>query len=376
MTLELNGEYQEALDHVMPRLTDRDSGWAISAAGRLLRRLDRWPEARELLETADLGNLKITDRIGALTTLGQVQETEGDFGPAFESFTAANACRPSRFDPQGFCRSVDRITAFFTRERMRSLPTSECNSERPVFVVGMPRSGTSMIEQIVGRHSRIDPCGERRFIFRLPKMLSRGDAKSHWPEILDSVGSETLGRLANDYLETARIDQETCLRFTDKLPSNFLNLGLIQLLFPRSRVIYCRRDPLDSGLSCFQQDFRSEGMDFARDLAHIGVQQQACWRLMDHWKDNLSLPILVMDYEHVVTDLETGARTLVEFVGLDWEPACLDFHASDRRVKTASYEQVRKPVYTSSVGRWRNYEPWLEPLKIALSKPWDRDIAR
>jgi hypothetical protein len=112
-------------------------------------------------------------------------------------------------------------------------------------------------------------------------------------------------------------------------------------------------------------------MDFARNLAHIGVQQQACWRLMDHWMETLSLPIQAVDYEQLVADPETGARTLVEFLGLDWEPACLDFHLSERIVQTASYEQVRQPVYTSSVGRWRPYEPWLGPLTKALAAPWD-----
>ncbi len=370
MALELNREYEQALHHVLPHVSDEDPGWAISTAGRLLLGLNRSPEARELLEAADVRDMESTDRISILTTLGYVREQAGDYGPAFESFAAANTCLPSRFGPQGFRHSVDRIVTFFTRERLHTLPTSGCDSEMPVFMVGMPRSGTSMIEQILGQHTQVDPCGERRFIFRLPKKLSDGDAETHWPEILDDIDSETLRRLAGEYLETALINRDTCLRFTDKLPANFLNLGLIQLLFPRARVVYCRRDPLDTGLSCFQQNFRSEGMDFTRDLAHIGVQQQACWRLMGHWRENLSLPIHVVDYEHLVENLETDARALIEFMGLDWEPACLDFHLSNRRVKTASYEQVRKPIYTSSVGRWRNYEPWLGPLKMALSAPW------
>lgn len=376
MALELDRDYQHALDHVLPHLSDEDPGWAVSTAGRLLCKLDRSPEARELLEAADVRNMEPTDRVSILTTLGQLREEAGDYDAAFGSFAAANACLPSRFGPREFRHSVDRIVTFFSREHLNSLPTSDCDSEMPVFVVGMPRSGTSMIEQIMGQHTQVDPCGERRFIFRLPKKLSDGDAKSRWPEILDSIDAKTLGQLAGEYLETALVNRDTCLRFTDKLPANFLNLGLIQLLFPRARVVYCRRDPLDTGLSCFQQNFRSEGMDYTRDLAHIGVQQQACWRLMDHWMDTLSLPIHVINYEHLVENPEIGAKALIEFLGLDWEPACLDFHLSNRRVKTASYEQVRKPIYTSSVGRWRQYEPWLGPLKTALAAPWDDQSAR
>jgi len=376
LVLELAGDYQAALDHVWPHLEDRDSGWAISAAGRLLRRLDRNDEAAQLLDAADTGAMKTIDRISALTTLGQVREEAGNYAAAFDSFAAANACLPSRFDAQGFRRSVDRIAAFFTRDRLRTLPDSGSDSDMPVFIVGMPRSGTSMIEQILGRHAGIVPCGERRFIFRLPRQLSGGDAESRWPEVLDSIDATVLRDLADRYLDTAGENIGGCARFTDKLPANFLNLGLIQMLFPRARVVYCRRDPMDSGLSCFQQNFRSEGMDFTRNLAHIGVQQQACWRLMDHWRDSVSLPIMTVDYEQLVTEPESGTRALVEFLDLAWDPNCLDFHASERIVRTASYEQVRKPVYTSSVGRWRPYELWLEPLSAALTAPWGTDNAR
>ncbi|MGI9264014.1 MAG: tetratricopeptide repeat-containing sulfotransferase family protein [Gammaproteobacteria bacterium] len=376
LVLELSGEYQAALDHVWPHLEDRDSGWAISAAGRLLRRLDRTSEAGELLDAADIGSMTTIDRISALTTLGQVREKAGEYDAAFDYFVAANDCLPSRFDAQGFRRSVDRIAAFFTREKMQALADSGCDSERPVFIVGMPRSGTSMIEQILGGHSEIVPCGERRYIFRLPRQLSGGDAESRWPEALGSIDRTVLRDLADGYLETAGLEAAECMRFTDKLPANFLNLGLIQMLFPHAHVVYCRRDPLDTGLSCFQQNFRSEGMDFARNLEHIGVQQQACWRLMDHWIENLSLPIMTIDYERLVSGPEEGARSLVEFLGLDWDSSCLDFHTSERIVRTASYEQVRQPVYTSSVGRWRPYESRLEPLSAALAEPWDSGSAQ
>lgn len=368
--LELIGDYQAALDHVEPCLGDPEPGWAISAAARLLRRLGRSAEARQLLESADLQRMTPADRTSALTTLGQVREDAGDYDAAFRAFTSANQCLPSRFDPAGFVRSVDRIIDFFSADRWPTLLRSGCDSEQPVFIVGMPRSGTSMIEQILGRHGAVVPCGERREIFRLPRELSGGNAEARWPEVLSGISAAKLAELATSYLDTAELAGQECLRFTDKLPANFLNLGLIQMLFPRSRVIYCHRDPMDSGLSCFQQNFRSEGMDFARNMAHIGLQQQACWRLMEHWMATLGLPILRVDYEATVADPENGARKLVEFLGLEWDPACLDFHLSDRIVRTASYEQVRKPVYTSSVGRWRNYEAWLGTLRSALDAPW------
>lgn len=262
------------------------------------------------------------------------------------------------------------MIAFFTRQRLALLPASGCDSELPVFVVGMPRSGTSLVEQILGRHPAIRPCGERRDIYRLPRRLSNGDAERHWPEVLERVDRQTLASIARDYLDGGRAGDADCLRLTDKLPGNYINLGLIQLLFPGARVIYCRRDPMDTGLSCFQQNFRSKGMDFARDLRHIGLRQQACWRLMAHWSEALSLPIHVVDYETLVEDSENVSRGLVDFLGLPWDQACLDFHLSDRLVQTASYEQVRRPIYRSSVGRWKNYARWLAPLKAALEAPW------
>ena len=139
---------------------------------------------------------------------------------------------------------------------------------------------------------------------------------------------------------------------------------------PGARVIWCRRDPMDTGLSCFQQNFRSEGMDFARDLGHIGLYQQGCRRLMEHWQRHLSLPIHAVDYERVIEDPEGQVRALLAFAGLDWHEACLDFHRSGRLVRTASYEQVRRPIYGTSIGRWRHYEPWLGPLAAALATPW------
>jgi hypothetical protein len=323
-----------------------------------------------LLEAADFAAMPVADRTAALTVLGQICEEAGDYRQAFERFSAANACVPSRFDPAGFRRTVDRVIAFFTRERLATLPRSGCDSELPVFIVGMPRSGTSMVEQILGRHSLVRPCGERRDIYRLPRRLSGGDPERLWPEILARTDARTLDDIAREYIETGRGQDRRCRRITDKLPGNYVNLGLIQLLFPHARVVYCRRDPLDTGLSCFQQNFRSKGMEFARDLRHIGLRQQGCWRLMEHWSEVLSLPILTMDYEQTVTDPEGCARRLLDFLGLGWEPACVDFHLSDRLVKTASYEQVQRPIYRSSIGRWRHYETWLGPLREALAAPW------
>lgn len=370
-TLEIQRDFEGALALLQPILSaGSPPAWAAITAGRMLRRLGRHEEALRILETVDPDRCSAEDRATIHATRGDVYDDAGRFGDAFEQFRRANACLPGGFDPAGYRRTIDRLAAFFTAERMGALPRSGLSSDAPIFIVGMPRSGTSLIEQILGSHPRVEAGGERTDIYRMPRGLSGGQVAERWPECLLAVGVETLEELADAYLRSAPGWGRAPARITDKLPANYLNLGLIQLLLPGARVIWCRRDPMDTGLSCFQQNFRSEGMDFARDLAHIGLQQQGCRRLMEHWQRTLSLPIHGVDYEQVIGDPEGQVRQLLAFVGLDWDDACLNFHRSRRVIRTASYEQVRQPLYRSSIGRWRHYEPWLAPLAAALEAPW------
>jgi tetratricopeptide (TPR) repeat protein len=370
-TLEIQRDFDGVLDTLQPLLdSSSPPAWAVITAARMLRRLGRHDQAREMLETFDGDHCAAEDRATLHATLGGILEDNGRFEQAFEQFSRANACLPGRFDPGGYRQTIDRLAAFFTADRMAALPGSGVASDAPVFIVGMPRSGTSLIEQILASHPRIEAGGERTDIYRLPRRLAGGQVASRWPECLAAVEPATLARIAEAYLQAAPGWDRRPARITDKLPANFLNLGLIQALLPGARVIWCRRDPMDTGLSCFQQNFRSEGMDFARDLGHIGLYQQGCRRLMEHWQRHLSLPIHAVDYERVIEDPEGQVRALLAFAGLDWHEACLDFHRSGRLVRTASYEQVRRPIYGTSIGRWRHYEPWLGPLAAALATPW------
>jgi len=369
-TLEIKRDFDGALDQLQPLLTDSPPPWAVVTAARMLRRLDRLDEARTMLEGFDTAACGAEDRATVHATLGEVFDACGEYEAAFRQFSRANACLPNRFDAQGFRGTVERLAAFFTAERLVALPDSGVRSDTPVFIVGMPRSGTSLIEQIIASHPGVEAGGERTDIYRLPRQLSGGDPAARWPECLLGIDAERLTQIAGAYLQAAPGYGRSPARITDKLPANYLNLGLIQMLLPGARVIYCRRDPMDTGLSCFQQNFRSEGMDFARDLGHIGLQQQACLRLMEHWQRQLALPIHVVDYELLVEDPDSHVPALVDFIGLPWDDACLDFHRSARLIRTASYEQVRQPIYASSVGRWRHYAPWLAPLATALEAPW------
>jgi tetratricopeptide (TPR) repeat protein len=368
--MEIQGRAGEALDLLESTGWDHPPGWAVAARCRLLFGLGRGEEAGRLLEATDLASLDPQSRSGALKVLGALREQRGDYRSAFAAFEEANRGLPTRFDPAGFVRSVDRLIGFFSRENLARLPTSDCDSWRPVFIVGMPRSGTSLVEQILGSHPQVHPCGERTDIYRLPRELSAGSPGEKWPACLASTAPAVLAAAARDYLDNDGSEGTGATRITDKLPANFLNLGLVQLMFPNASVVYCRRDPMDTGLSCYQQDFRSPGMDFARDLSHIGLYQQGCRRLMAHWSSVLDIPVHSVDYETLIESPETVVRELLAFLDLPWEPQCLAFHASGRVVRTASHDQVRRPLYRSSVGRWRAFEPWLEPLEHALEAPW------
>jgi tetratricopeptide (TPR) repeat protein len=354
----------------------RPPGWAVVAEARQLVALDRPAEAEARLDDLDPGDTELPVRTAALFLRARILDERGQYDAAFRMLRAANESQPSDFDPEAFRDAVDHLIEFFTPERLARLPRSGCESERPVFVIGMPRSGTTLVEQMIGAHSRVLACGERTDLYRLPRLLSGGRAAQRWPACLADVEPERLSRAAVDYLAAKGEAGADMLRMTDKLPANFLNLGLVQLLFPRARVIYCRRDPMDTGLSCFGQDFRSPGMGFARSLASIGVYQQGCSRLMEHWGRVLDLAMHTVEYEELVASPESGARAMVEFLGLQWEDACLRFHEAGRVVRTASHRQVRRPVYTSSVGRWRHYRQWLGPLREALDAPWREATGR
>ena len=373
--LELQGRGQEVLDLLDSCSWSRPPDWAAVARARQLFRLERTGDAQSRLDDLDLPALDPAARAAAMNLWGQICQQQGDHAQAFRMFQESNRCQPADFDPDSFRDTVDGLIAFFSRERLATLPVSGCDSDRPVFIVGMPRSGTSLVEQMLGAHSRVHACGERLDLYGLPRRLSGGRAAERWPTCLSDVDPGLLSRAADEYLERSAAGMGI-LRITDKLPANFLNLGLVQLLFPRARVIYCQRDPMDTGLSCFEQDFRSPGMGFARDLAHIGLYQQGCLRLMEHWGRVLDLAIHTVRYEELVSEPEGGARALVDFLGLEWEDACLQFHRSNRVVRTASHEQVRRPVYSSSVGRWRTYDEWLGPLRAALDAPWREQTDR
>jgi tetratricopeptide (TPR) repeat protein len=311
-------------------------------------------------------------RIAAGFALGKLLDEASRFDEAFHHYAAANAlvrqnwpANADRFDAEHFTRSVDGLIASNTPQLFAEAAAHGNISELPVFVVGMPRSGTTLVEQICASHSRIFGAGERDAISRIALDLAR--------ERSDPVKLAAATRQRVDaYIATLHRLGHGALRVVDKLPDNVVLVGLIARLFPRARIVCCSRDARDISLSCYFQLFSEGAQYFSYDLADCGRRCRDVQRLAAHWLKLLPWHMIEINYETLVADLEGQSRRLIEFLGLDWEPGCLDFHRAERTVATVSHWQVRQPIYTSSIGRWRHYENHLASLFAALEGTGDR----
>ena len=328
-------------------------------------------------DSADIHQLSATlhdntardqDRISAGFALGSILDRTGRYDEAFQAFAVANervrAVRLAEgrfFDLTALRRHVAWAKSTFTAALFARTTGWGNPSERPVFVVGMPRSGTTLVEQIASRHPRVFGAGERK---NLPALLNTLDAgPSHLsPAKWDRT---TIATVTDTFLkELSNLDSDAA-RVIDKLPDNVQLLGQIAVLYPNARIILCRRDLRDVGLSCFFQYF-GDGTDWSFDLATCAARARQIEELVQHWRSVLPMSVHEVNYEELVGDLEGESRRLIEFLGLDWDPACLDFHKADRLVLTASHWQVRQPLYNSSVGKWRHYKAHLGPLLEGL----------
>ena len=298
--------------------------------------------------------------------LAQLEETLGHFDAAFLAAARGNQLAPKAYDPAVVADRFATLKACFSRERLDALPRAPNTDVRPIFIVGMPRSGTTLVEQILASHPAVAGGGERPDIARLIEdVAAAADDRSPYPDCLAEASPTQIGAFADRYLNMLSAIDRGARRVTDKMPGNFEHVGFISLLLPGARVLDCVRDTLDSCVSCFLQNFRS-GNDFASDLVHLGRHYRQYEGLMEHWQAVRPLPILNVVYEDLVSAPESTVRTMLDFCGLDWNEACLTFHQNKRRVTSASYDQVRRPLYTTSIGRHRRFAAHLGPLRQAL----------
>jgi len=339
---------------------------AISLAlARLASRIGGEREAIERLRrTLGSGTIAPILRCEALFRVAALHDRLGEVDAAFAALREANAMKPSCFDPAEFSRQVDLAIASWSPTRVAAMRRNGSEGRRAAFIVGMPRSGTTLVEQILDSHPRAAGGGELRAIGDLAARIDLGGAP---PLVADPgwIDEAGLPGMAREYLERLRRIDRAAEVVTDKMPLNGLNLGLIWRMLPEARVIVCRRRPLDTCLSCYFHHF-SGGLDFAYDLGHLGAMHRAHDRLLDHWIKVLPLRIIEVRYESLVADPEPEIRRLLAHVGLAFDERCLRFHESGRVALTASHDQVRQPIYRTSVDRSDRYAPHLGELRRAL----------
>lgn len=365
--LEANGQPQEALQVIQPLINRGPHTNSLTMVlARLAPHLGMEQQAITLIQRVLESQAGQQSReIAALhLMLASLLDSQKQYDQAFMHARQGNSMRGLTYDRRKHERFIDELIGVMTRQRLSSLPHARNEDDRSVLIVGMPRSGTTLIEQIVASHPSVHGAGELLGLFRI--WQSNFSQPGHLSETLAALSDQRVNELAQQYLEPLKALNPTALRIIDKMPSNFLYLGLVSLLLPKARIIHCRRDPVDTCLSCFMTDFVSAN-EFACDLGWLGHYYRQYERLMAHWKLVLDLPMLELQYEEVVADLPAQSHRLIEFLGLPWDDRCVQFHKTDRFVATASSSQVRKPLYRSSLKRWEHYRQHLSPLLCELA---------
>jgi tetratricopeptide (TPR) repeat protein len=302
--------------------------------------------------------------------LAKAYDDIGERECGFAQLLQGNAIKRSHteYDEAATLGAMDRLRHIFTAELLTARGGMGDPSAAPVFIVGMPRSGTTLVEQTLASHEAVFGAGER---LELTQAVGRLNAERlgapRFPEAVWTMTNDALHRMGAEYLAALRLLAPDAARITDKMPGNFLFVGLIRLILPNARIIHTMRDPVDTCLSCYSKLFTG-AQSYTYDLAELGRYYRAYRRLMAHWRAVLPADIFLdVEYEALVDDHEAQARRIVAHCGLDWDPACLEFYRTSRPVHTASMVQVRQPIYRSSVGRWRPDPALLQPLLEALA---------
>lgn len=325
------------------------------------------------LHRADLTD---EDRFHLEFALGKAREDRGEYAASFGHYHRGNALRRQGldYDAAEITGQVERIRTLFTREFLAARAGQGCPAPDPIFVVGLPRAGSTLVEQILASHSAVEGTQELPDIIAMVRRLggkARRASESRYPDVLAELSPDDLRALGAEYLERTRVHRKLGRPlFIDKMPNNWTHVGLIQLILPNARIVDARRHPLGCGFSGFKQHF-ARGQGFTYDLTDVGLYYRDYVTLMEHFADVAPGRIHRVIYERMVADPETETRALLDSCGLPFEDACLRFYETDRAVRTASSEQVRRPIFTDAADHWRNYEPWLGPLKAALGPVLD-----
>jgi tetratricopeptide (TPR) repeat protein/predicted SAM-dependent methyltransferase len=308
------------------------------------------------------GALNSDEKSDIYFSLGKCYDDLGKYDQAFLNYEKGHQLEglTHPFDPKQNVNGVNKLISLFGKEFFSKRHEFGSNSEEPIFIVGMPRSGTTLAEQIISSHPSVCGAGELTFLSDRRKTLSLDDIRQ--------FNRQQALSLADDYLVHLHSYSASALHITDKMPQNFFHLGLIRLCFPRARIIHCKRNPLDTCLSIYFQKFTLDH-PYTHDLGNLGGYYAQYLRLMQHWREVLPGSMFEVEYEELVADQVGMTKRLLEFCNLEWDDSCLNFNSSERVVNTASSWQVRQPMYSSSVARWKRYESFLEPLMQFVDVP-------
>jgi tetratricopeptide (TPR) repeat protein len=369
--LKTLGKQQEAIESYRTAAAFRpgfgDAYWSLANL-----KTYRFPEADiEHMRAAEgAAATPLVDRYHLCFALGKALEDRAEYAESFRYYERGNALKKGeiRFRIEPIERNARLQAAVCTREFFASRQGVGSPDRSPIFIVGLPRAGSTLLEQILASHSNVEGTMELADIPRLVQQLQgreSNESQPRYPGILAELGAEQFERFGEKYLADTRIYRAGKPVFIDKMPNNFRHIGLIHLILPNAKIIDARREPMACCFSNFKQLFAS-GQEFTYGIEDIARYYRSYVELMRHWDTVLPGKILRVQHEEVVEDLEGNVRRLLEFCGLDFEPACLEFYKTERSVRTASSEQVRRPIFKEGLDQWRNFEPWLGPLKAAL----------
>ena len=325
-------------------------------------------DIKSLLKNEDL---KIEDYYHLLFALGKAQEDNNQYEESIAAYIKGNTLKSKQvpWDSRKFTRECDELIDFFTEDFLsNNLNTGDLNTD-PIFIVGLPRSGSTLLEQILSSHSLVEGTTELQNIIALSRKIANkknSQSKSEYPSSLAKTDKEEFQKMGAAYIKNT-LDQRVTDKpyFIDKMPNNFVHIGLIHLILPNAKIIDARRNPMDCCFSCYKQLFGS-GQGFTYSQNRIGNYYLDYLRIMEHWDKVLPGKVHRVIYEDMIEDTENEIKKLLEFCDLKFEQACIDFYKTKRTVRTPSSEQVRQPIYKKGIGQWKNYEPWLGDLTKTL----------
>lgn len=312
-------------------------------------------------------NLGFMDRVYLNFALAKAFEDRSEYATAFTYYAQGNALKKaqSRYNAERMHEELEQIKGICDRQMFADRDGFGADAPDPIFILGLPRSGSTLLEQILSSHSQVDGTLELPNILSLSQRLRRRSGSQGYPEVLLDLTAEECLEFGTAYIEDTRIHRAGAPFFIDKMPNNFRHIGLIKLILPNAKIIDARREPMACCFSGFKQLF-AEGQEFSYDLKDLGLYYRDYIELMSHWEAILPGFVLRVQHEDVVSDLESEVRRILKFCGLPFEESCLRFFETERNIRTPSSEQVRQPIFTDSIEQWRHFEPWLTPLTSAL----------